>query len=141
MTTLAAVHVLESAPSVVQKFVSLLETGQAPSGLFTDDVFCDFSMPQWRLQAVGPDQLVALRRAGHPGPSTVTRMRLDSTPGGFVLEYEEEWELGGEQFYARQLARADVRGMAISELSVYCTGDWDTATVAQHARDVTLVRA
>ena len=106
MTAIAAVHVLESAPAVVQKFVEFLETGSAPDGLFTDDVFCDFSMPMWRLQAVGPDQVVGARRAGHPGPSTVTHMRVDSTPSGFVLEYAERWSWDGEQWYARRLVRA-----------------------------------
>ena len=36
--------------------------------------------------------------------------------------------------------RADVADGAISALSVYCTGDWDEATVARHGREVTLAR-
>jgi len=97
-------------------------------------------MPQWRLQASGPEQVVGARRAGHPGPSAVDRVRLDSTPSGFVLEYDEHWPADGDQWYARQLVRADVRGTAICELSVYCTGDWDSATVARHAVEVSLLR-
>lgn len=140
MTAISAVQALESAPTVVRQFVDFLETGRAAEGLFTDDVFCDFSMPLWRLQVGGPDGVVAARTAGHPGPSTVTKVRLDSTPSGFVLEYAEEWDWAGEHWYARQMVRADVRGTAISELNVYCTGDWDAATVASHAEEVTLLR-
>ena len=33
------------------KLIDFLETGNAPDGLFTANAFCDFTMPQWRLQA------------------------------------------------------------------------------------------
>ena len=140
MTALDAPVVLASAPRAVRQFVAFIETGDVPEGLFTDDVFCDFTMPQWRLQAVGPEQVQGARRAGHPGPSTVVRMRLDSIPGGFLLEFEERWEWDGQRWYARELVRADVRDTSIAQLSVYCTGDWDEATVARHAEEVTLIR-
>ncbi|MEU1285655.1 hypothetical protein [Kitasatospora sp. NPDC005856] len=121
-------------------FVAFLETGTPPTGLFTTDVFCDFTMPRWRLQARGVDDAVALRRAGHPGPSRVPRSRFDATPTGFVLEVEERWEQDGESWYCRELFRADVSEGSISDLSVYCTGDWDRARVAEHARAVPLLR-
>jgi hypothetical protein len=38
------------------------------------------------------------------------------------------------------MLRATVRNERIAELSVYCTGDWDRAKQAEHARAVTLVR-
>ncbi len=53
---------------------------------------------------------------------------------------EEEGEAGGESWYCRELFRADIAGGSISELAVYCTGDWDRALVARHARDVSLLR-
>ena len=33
--------------------VRFLETGTPPEGLFRADVFCDLTIPQWRLQAQG----------------------------------------------------------------------------------------
>jgi hypothetical protein len=122
------------------KFISLLETGVAPDGLFTADVFTDFTMPLWRLQFQGAEATVAGRLAGHPGPSQVPRSRLDATTTGFVLEVEEQWEQDGQSWYCRELFRADVSDGAISQLSVYCTGDWDSAQVAEHARQVRLLR-
>jgi len=38
------------------------------------------------------------------------------------------------------LIRADIADGSISELSVYCTGDWDSARVARHANEVALIR-
>ena len=40
----------------------------------------------------------------------------------------------------REMARADVEDGSISELSVYCTGDWDTERVAEHQAAVSLLR-
>ena len=42
--------------------------------------------------------------------------------------------------YSREMARADVVDGAISAVSVYCTGDWDEALQARHAREVALLR-
>jgi hypothetical protein len=98
------------------RLISFMETGKLPDGTFTADLFCDFTMPRWRLQAKGSDNVVALRLAGHPGPGRVPRTRLDATETGFVIEVE------------------------VCELSVYCTGDWDADLVARHAKTVHLIR-
>lgn len=128
------------AHGLADQFITFLETGDPPPGLWTADVFCDFTMPQWRLQAQGIEDVVALRKAGHPGPGRVLRSRLDATVTGFVLEVEEQWELDGESWYCRELFRADISDGAISALSVYCTGDWDRERVARHAQQVHLIR-
>jgi hypothetical protein len=126
--------------AIAKRFIGFLETGQADDGLFTEDAFCDFTMPRWRLQAQGHNEVVALRLQGHPGPGKVPRWRCDPTPTGFVLEVEERWTQDGKDWYCRELFRADVRGDSISSLSVYCTGDWDTEHQARHAQAVKLIR-
>jgi hypothetical protein len=135
MTTDAA-----RAKELADLFVRFLETNTAPDGLFTEDVFMDLTLPQWRLQTSGRDALVAVRRRGHPALGTVPRHRVDVTPTGLVLEFEERWEDERGSWYCRELMRADIRDGAISEASIYCTGDWDPATQAAHAREVTLLR-
>ncbi|HWF14943.1 MAG TPA: hypothetical protein VG244_02060 [Acidimicrobiales bacterium] len=120
--------------------IDFLETGVPPEGLFTADAFCDFTLPQWRLQFEGVENIVRGRAAGHPSPGRVPRSRLDATPTGFVLEVEEEWDQDGESWYCRELFRADVADGAISQLSVYCTGDWDQALVERHRQMVELLR-
>jgi len=122
------------------KFIEFLETGVPAPDLFTADAFCDFTMPQWRLQFQGVDGIAAGRKAGHPAPGRVPRSRFDATPTGFVLEVEEEWNQDGEQWYCRELFRADVADGAIAQLSVYCTGDWDHELVARHRATVDLLR-
>jgi hypothetical protein len=122
------------------KVIAFLETGTPPEGVFARDAFCDFTMPRWRLQAQGIEDIVRLRTAGHPGPGRVPRSRFDATAAGFVLEVEEEWDQDGESWYCRELLRADVADGAIAHISVYCTGDWDRAQVARHRDEVALLR-
>jgi len=130
----------ERADALAARFIRFLTMGEADAELFSEGVFCDFTLPRWRLQAEGKGPVVLLRRQGHPGPSRVPFFRCDPTPTGFVLELEEEWEHGGESWYCREMFRADVEGDAITQLSVYCTGDWDRSRRAQHAREVRLLR-
>jgi hypothetical protein len=121
--------------------VTFLETNTVPAGLFRPDVFCDFSLPQWRLQTNTADALVGLRRASHPDLGQVSRWRADPIPGGFVFEFEERWtDSKGEEWYAREMLRARVTDGRISELAIYCTGDWDRARQDEHARAVKLQR-
>jgi hypothetical protein len=130
----------QEALALAHRFIEFLETGIVPDGLFTPGVFCDFTMPKWRLQSEGIDGLVALRKAGHPGPGKVPRWRCDATATGFVLEFEERWEQDGKDWYSRELARADTEQGAVSTLSVYCTGDWDAEQRAKHSASVKLIR-
>lgn len=130
----------EQAETVSARFIRFLETGTPPDGLFATHVFCDFTFPRWRLQAEGIGPLVALRQRGHASPGRVPRSRCDPMPSGFVLEVEEEWHEGGEDWYCRELFRADVNEDKIVQLSVYCTGDWDRQRRAEHAKDVQLLR-
>ena len=64
-----------TARELAGQLITFMESGTPPEGLFTADVFCDFTMPQWRLQSQGIDDLVAMRKAGHAGPSSVPRPR------------------------------------------------------------------
>jgi hypothetical protein len=133
--------VTRDVDQLVLEFIEFTETGTAPPDLFAHDVFVDFTMPHWRLQAGDRAGLVELRRRGHPGPSTVASSRVDVTESGFVIEWTERWtDDGGMEWYCREMARADVAEGRITDLSVYCTGDWDTHRVAEHRRAVQLLR-
>jgi hypothetical protein len=131
---------LDTARLLAGQFVTFLETGIAAEGLFAPDMFTDFTMPLWRLQADTAAGAVALRAAGHPMVGRVPRQRLDLMAGGFVLEVEEHWHADGDDWYCRELFRADVVDGSITELAVYCTCDWPSARVAEHRAAVDLLR-
>jgi hypothetical protein len=151
-TTPVAVDIDGTVPSIVdstldptsaalaQTFVRWLETGVRPKGLFSPTVFGDLSLPHWRVQTQGPDELYRVREAGHQGPHAVRVERLDRTGQGFLLQFSERWAAEGQEWYARELVLAVVEGDGIAELVLYCTGDWDEATRGRHAEQVTLIR-
>jgi hypothetical protein len=141
MTTLhqdTAVAIADRS-DLAAKFIQWLETHEQPAGLFTDDVFVDLSLPTWRLQTRGVEEIQQLRVGSHPVTGRVSRHRVDPTPTGFVLEFEERWH-DGQEWYCRELMRAEVRDGAISDIAVYCTGDWDEARIAEHSTAVALLR-
>ena len=125
---------------LAMKMIAFLESGTAPEELFRPDVFLDLTMPTWRIQAAGAEDLIAVRKQGHPGPGRVTRWRADPTPTGLVFEFEERWTHEGQEWYAREMMRLEVTDGQIAEVTVYCTGDWDQARQAEHAASVTLLR-
>jgi hypothetical protein len=136
----AALAAPADARLLAEQFVAYLETGQAAAGLYAPDVFLDVTLPRWRVQARGREAALAVRRGSHPQPGRVPRWRFDPTPTGFVLELEETWVDAGEDWYCRELFRADVGPEGITELDVYCTGDWDAARRSEHAAAVQLIR-
>lgn len=132
------------APTLVQasvdRFVAFLENG-ATDGLFAPDVFADITLPHWRVQVQGAEEMIATKTSLHP-PAGRTRVeKVLAAARSYTLKVEERWQDGGAQWYCREafLCDLDDKGR-ITELSVYCTGDWDEAAVARHAEAVTLQR-
>jgi len=126
---------------VCARLIHFLETSEVPPDLFTEDVFCDFTPPLWRVQARGVADVVALRHRGHPGASQVTKSSVQPTPQGFVMELEERWQDTQGPWYCREAIVAALRGPSISRLVVYCTGDWNAERQAAHAAQVKLLEA
>ena len=122
------------------RLVEWLQTGDRPDDLFTEDVFVDLSLPLWRVQGQGVETIFGIREGGHPHPGTVRVEAVDRTARGFLIQFEERWSADRQQWYCRELIHCTVRGDRISELSVYCTGDWDEAVQRRHAEEVTLLR-
>jgi hypothetical protein len=125
----------------VANLIRFLETGSAPAGLFTPNVFSDLSLPHWRIQAATAEQIIAIRAESHPWPGQVRVERVEQTRHGFTIEFEERWDHEGQRWYCREMIRADVVGDSIAEMSIFCTGDWDEARQREHAGTVQLIRS
>lgn len=136
--------VLTGLPVLVQesidRFVAFLERGET-GGVFAPDAFADLTFPQWRVQAEGRAELIAARARTHPQPGTVRIEKVLAGPSSYALKVEERWDDGGQRWYCREGFVCEIDEQArITEISLYCTGDWDEATVARHAEAVTLLR-
>jgi hypothetical protein len=139
----AVAEVLPAVPRSVARFVTFLQNGgeTVPDGLFAPDVFADLTFPTWRVQVQGGEALVEARRRTHPQPGTVRLEQVVATAGGWAIKLEERWADGGQRWYCREafLADLDEQGR-VADLTLYCTGDWDEARVAEHAGAVALLR-
>jgi hypothetical protein len=141
--TISTVPLPATIRTSVEKFVEFLESGGvAPDGLFAPTVFGDLTFPHWRIQTTSADELVAARRRLHPQPGRVRLERVTPTETGYLVKLEERWEDGGEEWYCREGFVMDLEeNGAVSDFTLYCTGDWDEARQREHARTVTLLRA
>ncbi len=125
----------------VERFVEFLETGGIPEGLLAPSVFGDLTFPRWRIQTEGAVDLIAGRRRLHPQPGRVRLERVTPTETGYLVKLEERWEDGGQQWYCREgfVLDLDENG-AISDFTLYCTGDWDEDRQREHRNAVILSR-
>ncbi len=93
------------------------------------------------MQVQGAEETIAAKNGLHP-PAGRTRVEKVLPAGrGYTLKVEERWEDSGQRWYCREVFLCDLDDDGqITELSAYCTGDWDEAAVARHAEAVTLLR-
>ena len=142
MTTSARPRTIgtDDGPVLASRLVAWLEDGVRRDDLFADDLFTDFTMPQWRLQGSSAEDGYRLRESGHPFQGTVRVERLEPTGAGFMIQLEERWHADGQQWYCREMFHAVVSAGRITELAISCTGDWDEALQRRHRSEVRLVR-
>ena len=119
---------------LVDGYLHFLATGEMLPDVFADDVFLDMNVPTWRVQFQGLDAVRASRAHGgrwdvRPGP-------VIETPDGFVMETAIEEAGTGSSRSVNLVTVVDGR---IATVVHYCTGVWDPATRARHAREVTLI--
>jgi hypothetical protein len=138
--TVAGTVVGGESARLADTLVGWLETGVRPDDLFADDLFLDLSLPHWRVQEADADAAFGIREAEHPYPGRVRVEALDQTSRGFLLQFVERWEADEQEWYCRELMHCVVTGGRITELIVYCTGDWDTAVQRRHSEQVRLLR-
>jgi hypothetical protein len=108
--------------------------------VLTDDVFLDGHPPLWRFQLQGRDTFAAWLQGYSPDGADVTVVRTIPTVSGFVTEVVGRHEEHGEVITDRKIILCEVRETQISELTVYCSGDWDAELRARHAAETPILR-
>lgn len=109
--------------------------------VLTDDVFLDGNPPLWRFQLQGIEAFTEWYRSYAPnGMDEVTVVRTVPTAAGFVAELTERVRDDGKEITSREIVLCTVRDGRISELTVYCTGDWDEELRARHAAEAPMLR-
>jgi len=129
-----------SADELSRQFNRTFETLQAGDDLFTEEALFDLNMPTWRFQLLGPAAFSMQLQSINRGPSHVNIVRTVPTHTGFVTEHVEHQDVDGQDICARRLWLCAVEGGRISHVIGYCTGGWDDALRARHAREAPMIR-
>ena len=108
--------------------------------VFTDDLFLDGHPPFWRFQLEGRDTFASWLQGYSPDGADITVIRTIPTVSGFVTEMVGEHLEGGAVMTDRKILLCDVHDGRISELTIFCSGDWDEELRTRHAAETTLLR-
>lgn len=132
--------VVDRHRTLIDALIRTLETGEGAAHVFAPACFYDINLPAWRFQIQDPNAFVEWWHQEVGGKGRVTVGRQTATPNGFAIETEIEFPHHGRDLYARQMFSCEVASGRISELVVYCTGDWDPETRARHAAEAPMIR-
>jgi ketosteroid isomerase-like protein len=105
-----------------------------------DDVFVDGHPPLWRFQLQGRDTFAAWLQGYSPEGAETTVVHTIPTATGFVTEFTGRHHEDGDEITDRKILLAEVREGRITDLTIYCSGDWDAELRARHAAETELIR-
>jgi ketosteroid isomerase-like protein len=108
--------------------------------VLTEDVFLDGHPPFWRFQLQGRDTFAAWLKDYSPEGHRTTVVRTIPTTTGFVTELVGAFVEDGEEKTDRKIVLCEVRDGHVSEMTVYCSGDWNAELRSRHAAETTLIR-
>lgn len=132
---------ITAVDTMIDRFVRVLETAEDPDGVLHPDVFADFNVPHWRYQMQGAETLLRQLKDDCPFGATVTTGQRLTTPVGFVLETHYVFNgHDSERLESRNSWLVKVQDRVVSEIVLYCTGDWDEATQARQAAEAPMIR-
>ena len=108
--------------------------------VFTDDIFLDGHPPFWRFQLEGIATFAAWLHDYSASRPKVEVVRTIQTENGFVTEHFSEHDEDGKSLSGRKLLLCTVRDGRVSEMTVFCSGDWDAELRARHAAEAPMLR-
>ena len=127
------------AQELSERLADVFRTAEARDVL-ADDVFLDGNPPLWRFQLQGRDSFDAWIKSFMPDGADTTVVRTIPTVTGFVTEFTGRHHDDSDEITDRKILLAEVRGGHITELTIYCSGDWNAELRARHTAETQLIR-
>jgi hypothetical protein len=128
-----------TAQELSERLADMFRTAEV-GDLLTDDVFLDGHPPQWRFQLQGRETFAAWLKGYSPDGHDITVARTIPTATGFVTELLGRHVEGGDEITDRKILLCAVCDGQIAEMTVYCSGDWDSDLRARHAVEAPIIR-
>jgi ketosteroid isomerase-like protein len=119
---------------IIQQRHKIIESGDYPEleELYGADAVFDVNVPMWRFKRRGPSEIRhQWAEWTESGPMRLVGWEEHLTPWGAVVQMSFREGPGG-QHYSRSLHLLTVEDGRISEHVMYCTGQWDRATVERN---------
>lgn len=128
-----------TARELSERLADVFRTAQV-SDVLADDLFLDGHPPLWRFQIQGREEFASWLRGYSPQGADVTVVRTVPTTAGFVAEHVGRRFEDGTEMTDRKILLCEVSDGKVSELVVYCSGDWDPQLRARHAAEAPIIR-
>ena len=128
-----------TAQELSERLADVFRTAEV-GDLLTEDVFLDGHPPLWRFQLQGRNVFAEWLTGYSPDGAETTVVRTIPTVSGFVTELVGRHEEDGIEMTDRKIVLCEVRGDQVSEMTVYCSGDWDPELRARHGAEAELLR-
>jgi len=86
----------QSTDEVIGRFLAFVEAGVRPeSGVLSDDVVLDATVPNWRFTVRGADAVGAELGRWYADPGTFEELTRTPLPGGELVTFTLRWQENG----------------------------------------------
>ena len=119
--------------SVVDSFLHAIETAEINGDLFADEVVLDATVPNWRFQVRGRDQVSAQLSEWFADLGRFESVRRERIADGEVVEFTLQWQENGVTHMCHQAHLLRIDGDRITADTAFCGGRWPASLIAEMA--------
>jgi hypothetical protein len=124
----------KTTDEVIGRYLASIEAGAGPdTGVLSDDVVLDATVPNWRFTVRGADAVAAELARWYADPGTFEELRRTPVPGGELVTFTLRWLENGVPHAVHQAHVVAVSGGRIARDQAWCGGRWPAALLAEMA--------
>ena len=127
------------AQELSERLADVFRTAEV-GDVLAEDFFFDGHPPLWRFQLQGRDTFASWLAGYSPEGAETTVIHTVPTVSGFVTQFVGQHEEDGQLMTDRKILLCEVRDGRITELTLYCSGDWDEELRSRHAAEAPIIR-
>jgi len=117
--------------SVVDALLNAIETADVRAELFTDDVVLDATVPNWRFEVRGRDDVTEQLRDWFADVGKFEVVRREPLPQGELVEFTLHWTENGIPHACHQAHILRLTDGRISADTAFCGGRWPADLIAR----------
>ena len=109
---------------VVDALLHAIEAADLQPDLFTDDVVLNATVPNWRFEVRGGDEVTEQLRDWFADPGRFETVRREPLPHGELVEFTLHWTENGIPHACHQAHILSLTDGRISRDTAFCGGRW-----------------